>query len=64
MSVIGRPRQRRFLARPRPWLSLGPLDSLEEVREVVPRSSKPETLVPYATVSHTSFDRLTHLCVA
>jgi rhamnulokinase len=45
-------------------LALDHLGSLEEAREVVRRSFKTETLIPYATAWDSSFDRLTQLCPA
>jgi rhamnulokinase len=45
-------------------LALGHLESLEQAREVVRRSFKTETLIPYATAWDASFDRLSQLCPA
>jgi len=45
-------------------LALGQLESLEQAREVVRRSFKTETLLPYATSWDTAFDRFTELYAA
>jgi rhamnulokinase len=45
-------------------LALGHLESLEQARDVVRRSFKTETLIPYATAWDTAYDRLTQLCDA
>ncbi len=43
-------------------LTLGHLESLEQGREIVRKSFKTETLLPYAAAWDTAYNRLTHLC--
>jgi rhamnulokinase len=45
-------------------LALGHLKSLEEAREIVRKSIKTETLLPYATAWDSAFTRLSDLCAA